>query len=342
MTSLRKFSVAAACVAAFGAPGAAAQTTMTISSWAPPTHPLTKDVVYKWAANVEAATNGRIKFQILPKHPTAPPGTMDGVRDGLVDVSFITTGYLPARFVLTLLPELPGGGETALINSVAFSRIHAKHLVQAGEFRGVKLLGVWTHGPGQMYNTKKPIKSVGDLQGLKFRVGGGMAEIMARALGANAFVKPSTESYELLTSGVADGIFFPPESVVTFKLETVVKHATMFPGGFYGSAFGMFMNEDKFKKLSKADQDVIEAESGEKLARMAGIMWDASDLRGMEAIKKAGVQIIPATPELIAEVKAKAATIEQEWIKNAKAKGVDGVKVLEEFRAELKKVAAEK
>lgn len=340
--NLTRITLRAGLLAAALAAPAAAQTTLTISSWAPPNHPLTKDVVFAWGASVEKATQGRVKFQILPKHPSAPPGTIDAVRDGLVDVSFITNGYLPARFVLSLLPELPGGGETATINSVAYSRIHFKYFQTVNEHRGVKVLGVFTHGPGQMFNTKKPINSMADLQGLKFRTGGGMAEKMANAMGASSFVKPSTESYELLSSGVADGIFFPIESVPSFKLETVVKHATLFPGGFYGSSFAFFMNEAKFAKLPKQDQDIIMAESGEKIARMAGEMWDASDRRGLETIKKAGVTIANASPAFIAEVKAKAAVIEQEWIKAANAKGVDGAKALAEFREELKKVAAGK
>ena len=341
MNILRNTLRAGFAVAALAVP-AAAQTTLTISSWAPPNHPLTKDVVYGWGATVEKASQGRMKFQTLPKHPSAPPGTIDAVRDGLVDVSFITAGYLPARFVLSLLPELPGGGETATINSVAYSRIHFKYFEQVNEYRGVKLLAVFTHGPGQMFNAKKPITKVADMQGLKFRVGGGMAEKMATALGASAFVKPAPESYELLSSGVADGIFFPLDSVPGFKLESIVKYATLFPGGFYGSSFGFFMNEDKFKKLSKADQDVILAESDEKFARIAGEMWDASDRRSLEIIKKAGVVISEASPEFIKEIQAKAAVIEQDWIKNASAKGVDAVKVLAEFREELKKVKAGK
>ena len=53
---------------------------------------------------------------------------------------------------------------------------------------------------------------------MKIRTGGGIAEEMARALGASAFVKPAPESYELLSSGVADGMFFPLESIISFKL----------------------------------------------------------------------------------------------------------------------------
>ncbi len=320
--------------------GAHAQTVITMSSWVPPTHLLTKDVLLPWAAEVERVTNGRVKIQMLPKHPSAPPGTFDAVRDGLVDVSFVTASYTPARHTLPKMPELPGGGATAEINSVAYWRIHNAYFEKAGEYKGVRLLTVWTHGPGQMFNNRKPIDSLDDLAGLKIRVGGGISEEMARALGASPFVKPSVESYELLSSGVADGTFFPLESVTAFKLDKVVKYGTLFPGGFYGSAFGMFMNEDKFAKLSKQDQDAILSVSGEKLARLAGKAWDAADRAASEVLKQSGVKLLDATPELIKGVQAKAGPIEQDWIKAASAKGVDGAKALAAFREELKNVAA--
>jgi TRAP-type C4-dicarboxylate transport system substrate-binding protein len=138
---------------------------------------------------------------MLPKPPSAAPGTFDAVRDGLVDVSYVTASYTPARHVLPELPELPGGGASAEINSAAYWRIHQKHFEKVGEYKGVKLLAVFTHGPGQMFNTRKPIDSLDDLQGMKIRTGGGVAEEMARALGASAFVKPAPESFELLSSG---------------------------------------------------------------------------------------------------------------------------------------------
>jgi TRAP-type C4-dicarboxylate transport system substrate-binding protein len=320
---------------------AAAQTTLTMSSWVSPQHHLTANVLQVWANDVEKATSGRVKFAMLPKHPSAPPGTFDAVRDGLVDLSFVTASYTPARHILPLLPELPGGGDTALVNSVAYSRIHWKYFQKVGEYRGVKLLGVFTHGPGQMF-TKKPVAGIGDVQGLKIRTGGGVAEQVAKALGASAFVKPAPESYELLSSGVADGVFFPLESIISFKLDTVLEQATLFPGGMYSSAFGFFMNEDKWNKLPKQDQDAIEKLSGEHIARLAGASWDEADRKGMEALKKSGVKIVEANPAFVAEVKKRSAPIIEDWITKANAKGIDGVKVLAEFREELKKVASGK
>jgi TRAP-type C4-dicarboxylate transport system substrate-binding protein len=318
---------------------ASAQTVLTMSSWVGPNHPLTRDVLGGWAAAVEKATNGRVKMQMLAKHPVAPQGTFDGVRDGVMDVSYVTASYTPARHPLPLLAELPGSGGTAEINSVAFSRIHWKHLHKAGEYKGVKLLGVFTHGPGQMFLVKKPVNSVADIAGMKIRSGGGISEASAKALGASPLVKPAPESYEILASGVADGTFFPSESIKSFNLDKVVKHATIFPGGFYSSAFGFFMNEEKWNKLSKQDQDAINSVSGEALARLAGQAWDAADKGGMDALRAAGVNIQQASPAFIAEVRSRTEPLANNWIQAANAKGLDGAKVLAEFREELKRVA---
>src|SRR5580765_6337616 len=166
MSSYRKgAAIAAVTLAVLGAAPAIAQAPLTFSSWVPPTHHLT---IWQqnWTAEVEKATSGRVKFQGLPKAPAAAPGTFDAVRDGLVDLSYVTASYTPARHVLPLMPELPGAGATAEINSVAYSRIHWKYFHKVGEYNGVKLLAVWTHGPGQMF-TKKAVKNINDLQGLK-------------------------------------------------------------------------------------------------------------------------------------------------------------------------------
>jgi TRAP-type transport system periplasmic protein len=337
---LRAAVLSGAALAVMSWPAAAQTTTLTMSSWVSPSHLLTKDVLAVWGQQVEKATDGRVKLQMLPKHPSAAPGTFDSVRDGLVDVSYVTASYTPARHVLPLIAELPGGGATSVINSVAYSRIHWKYLQQAGEYKGVKLLGVFTHGPGQMFNTKRPIDKVEDLAGMKIRTGGGIAEEMARALGASAFVKPAPESYELLSSGVADGTFFPLESIISFKLGSVIKYATLFPGGFYSSSFGFFMNEDRWNKLSKQDQDAINSVSGEALAVLAGKAWDATDAAALEEMKRVGIQISTPSAEFVKEVQERAKSINDKWVKDATAKGVDGAKVLAEFREEVKRGAA--
>ncbi len=326
---------------AAGQPALAQTTTLTMSSWVSPQHHLTSVVLQGWATEVEKATGGRVKFTMLPKHPSAPPGTFDAVREGLVDLSYVTASYTPARHILPLMPELPGAGETALDQ---LGRLLA-HLLEALP-QGRRVQG--RQAARRVHPRPRPdvhqeaVAGIADVQGLKIRTGGGIAEAVAKALGASAFVKPAPESYELLSSGVADGVFFPLESIISFKLDTVLEQATLFPGGMYSSAFGFFMNEDKWNKLPKQDQETIEKLAGEHLARLAGASWDEADRKGMDALKKSGVKIVNANPEFVAEVKKRSAPIVEDWVKKASAKGVDAAKILEEFREELKKVAAGK
>ena len=120
----------------------------------------------------------------------------------------------------------------------------------------------------------------------------------------------------------------------------MVKYATLFPGGFYGSAFGFFMNEDKWNKLSKEDQAAIESVSGEALSRLAGKAWDNTDRAAMEVMKKANIQIQEASPELVKGVQERSKAIIDKWVADATAKGVDGKKVYAEFHEELKRAAA--
>jgi TRAP-type C4-dicarboxylate transport system substrate-binding protein len=340
MIKLHKLALAGVVAAAFTAPAQAQSTTLTFSTWVPPTHHLS---VWQrnWAADLEKATAGRIKVQELPKAPAAPPGTFDAVRDGLVDFSYVTASYTPARHILPLMAELPGAGATAEINSVAYSRIYWKHFHKVGEYNGVKLMAVWTHGPGQMF-TKKSVKTLEDFKNMKIRTGGGISEQVITALGGSPFFKPAPESYELLNSGVADGVFFPFESIVSFKLDKVIGQATVFPGGLYSSSFGFFMNQEKWNKLSKQDQDIVEKMSGEFAARSNGQSWDRADKVGLDALKAAGANIVTADATMRAEAAKRSAPIVEDWIKKASVKLPNAKAILDEFRAELKKVEAGK
>ena len=80
--------------------------------------------------------------------------------------------------------------------------------------------------------------------------------------------------------------------------------------------------------------------SGEKLARLMGKHWDRGDQIGREALKTNNVPTITADAAFISALNTKIGPLEDAWYKLAAEKGVDGKKVLAEFRAEIKKVEA--
>ena len=326
-----------ATLAGLAAP-AHAQTVLTLSSWVPPAHTLTTTQI-EWCTQLEQKVPGKIKCTVLPRAVSAPPGTFDAVRNGLVDLSFTVHGYTPGRFATTQMVEFPFMGNSSEVTSVAFQRIYAKTPAIAEEHKGVKVLAVFTHGPGIVFNTKKPITKAEDLQGMKFRVGGGMVNEISKAMGMNVTLKPAPESYELLSTGVMDGTLFPAESVEGFKIDKVIKYATTFPGGLYNTSFVFMMNQAKFDGLPAEVKKAIDELSGEVAARMMGRGWDKVDRRGMAFMQAAGVQFTKADAPFVAAVKDKTAGLEGSWIKAAEAKGMkDAKKVLADYRAEIVKL----
>ncbi len=316
--------------------------TLRLSSWLPAAHPIVKDMIIPWTEQVAAATDGRVTIEVLPKPLGNPPSHFDLAMNGIADVTYGVHGYQPGRFLLTKAVEFPFLGNSAESVSVAYWRIYKKHFEKANEHDGVQVLSMFTHGPGQIYNAKRPVKDISDLDGLKIRVGGGVVNDVAKAIGVTPLLKPAPASYELMANGVADGVFFPKESIKSFNLTKLVRHATLVPDGLYNVSFFLVMNPKTFAGLSKADQAAVMKVSGENFARLSGKAWDAVDVAGVAAMKADGVQVIDATDDLVNQIRARTASLEDKWIGEVKGKGIDGAKVMGDLRAEIARVAAGK
>ncbi|MDZ4101132.1 MAG: TRAP transporter substrate-binding protein [Hydrogenophaga sp.] len=314
-----------------------AQTVFTVSSWLPPSHTLSTSQK-TWCDMLEKESTGRMKCNILPKGVVAAPGTFDAVRDGLADISYTVDGYTPGRFINTQVAEFPFLGNNAVATSVAYQRVYSKYFAPLGEHRGVKVLAVFTHGPGVIFNSKKPVSSAAEAASLKFRIGGGNINELSKAMGWNTTLKAAPESFELLSTGVMDGTFFPDESIASFKL-SMIKHATAFPGGLYNTSFVFMMNPAKYNALSAQDKAVIDKLSGEPAARLFGEGWDKVDAASRELQKTQGVTRITADKAFVKAVMDKQDYLETKWAASAQVKGLkDPRKVLAEFRAEIPKV----
>ena len=190
---------------------ATAQTRLRMANWLPPSHPLVAEVMVPWSKAVEEATQGRVSIEIMQAPLGPPPAHFDFAVNGIADITYGVHNYTPGRFPTTELAELPFLSDSARNLSVAYWRIYDRYLKAANEQRGVQVLGVFVHGPGQLYTTKREIGSIEDLRGLKIRIGGGVAQEVAKAIGVVPIQAPVTQAYEILSQGVADGIQFPAE-----------------------------------------------------------------------------------------------------------------------------------
>lgn len=309
---------------------AIAQTTLVIGSWAPPTHHVNSKIWPKWAADIEKATNGRVKM-VIKYNLAPPPGMFDAVRDGVADATWIFHGYSPGKFVATQVMEMPGLGAGAAAGSAAYWRVHQKYLAKADEHAGVKLMGLMTHGQG-VIQSQKSIKSWANLKGLKVRLPGGIASKLGESFGAVAVTVPAPKVYETLSTKVAEAVFMPWETQKSFRLAEVTQYIVEFPGNLYDGSFAIIMNKDKFAKLSPADQKAVMGVSGEKLSADAGSTWAAADILGRETAKAAGKDISTASAQMLSELKKVTVELEADWVKRASGKGYDPKAALAELR----------
>lgn len=315
-------------------PDAAAQTVLRFNRWLPPNHNVQGGVMGQWAKDVEAATQGRVKIQFTASSLGPPPRQFDLAAQGVVDIVLGVHGYTPARFRLTQVAEMPFLGESGERISAAYWDVHQKYLAKGSEHEGVKLLALWGHGPGIVTNRVRPITKVGDFDGLKLRVAGGLMTEIAKALGAVPIQAPVPQLYEILSRGVADGVLFTGEGITEFNLQKIVRYETKVPGGLFNTSFFLAMNPKAWEGLSAADQAAIEKLSGKGLSAAAGRSYDERDAVADRDLKKAGIQIAVADAAFVSELRKRLAPLETQWIADAKAKGVDGVSALKALRAE--------
>lgn len=336
-SKLTSLFAGAAMAALSGAAAFAADHTLVISSWAPPTHGINAKMWPKFVEMVESATDGKVtaelKLGIAP-----PPAQMDLVQDGAADLSIIFHGYQPGRFVTTKLIELPGYEGSAEQASVAYWRAYEAHLAAAKEHRGVKLIALHTHGPAQLHSSQ-PVTDMAQIAGMKVRIPGGVGGDVGAALGATGIKVPAPKVYETLASNAADGVVMPMESRKGFKLTEVAQNVYELPGGLYRGSFAFIMNEDVFADLPADMQKALEEKVfGEPLSRELGKIWDEIDTVGRDATQSTdGNAINAASAADLEKFSAIAADVRGKVIAEVSAAGIDGQAAYDMIKAEMAK-----
>jgi TRAP-type transport system periplasmic protein len=245
-------------------------------------------------------------------------------------------GYTPNRFDVLEVIQLPFMSDNPETFAPVADRFFRKHLASYNEFKGVHPLSVYVVSPGQIFNSKRPLRTVADFKGLKIRSPQPSATQALSLLGAVPVNKPVSETYELLSSGILDGTFMPPESIPAFKLTDLVPHGTIVPGAIYNTVLVMGINEDKWKSLRQEDRDAITRISGDVFARNVGRAYANGDKAAFDTMRKAGktVETLPAA--VVAEIRQILLPIERDWLEKAKKKGVaDPQKLIDQLRADL-------
>lgn len=344
MNKVVHFAVAAIVAgAAFSSVGPTEAQTLTLrfNNFLPLTHWMNQKKILPWGKMVEDATQGRVKVELTASTLCPPAQQFECVRDGIADAALGIHGYSPGQFDVTRVIEIPGIEKTADAMGVALWRVQKKYLEAAGEHKGVELITMWVQPPGILLTAKEPVAKIEDFKGKTLRVPTPAIVEVAKRFGATPVMEPATKVHELMSKGVVDGAFFNTDAWESYHLQKFVRALTEIEGGFYSSSLYLVVNEKSWAKISPADRaKIMDCCSGEKMAAMFGKAWEEMVANARVNMVKDGVKIgIIQGAERDRMFKAMA-FLQEDWIKLAASRGIDGKAAIQTLLDEQDKYIA--
>ena len=275
----------------------------------------------KWANRLERESGGRITVKRFPGSQMGPVQQhYDFVRTGQADVAWFLHGATPGRFPLTEIVQVPylvGSAEigTKVLND---SELRSKYI--DAEHRGVKVLLLLTHQPGNVHTTKKPIRTIEDMKGLRLRFASPTIRDFIAALGGTPVGVVPTEQVEQLQKGTIDGVFIDYGGAgIAFKMGGILKYSTEMYS--YVSSFGVAMNPDFWNTLPP-DLQALVTKSMTGVEKEVGEAWDALDVPGKKALIDGGAEAIRLSPEENAKFRKIGAEVAEAKVNELESKGM--------------------
>jgi len=303
--------------------------TLRVGNWLPTYHLIVSGIVRPWAQAVEADAEGTVKFEVMSAAIGRPPEYYDFTASGAIDVGYGVLGHNAGRFTLTEVMGLPFQSPDPWAGSAAAWSTFARYGERYGEHKGVKVIGLWVHSEPYLHMRGEPLRSIDDLKGKKIRVGSALTGRIVQALGGTPVQLPPTEAQQAMSSGVADGITFPIESVEFFKITPAIKATQRIPGGLlYTDTFWIGVNQRKWDALHPKAKAAIEKHGGMALALNAAWAWTSGDNLGRAALEKANVRFVPLPDSDTAKIKGALKALDDEWGARAKGKGLPAEEIL--------------
>ena len=220
-------------------------------------------------------TNGRLDLQIFYGSSMGPlPRQYDLARTGVADMSWFQQGVTPGRFPLTELLHLPFLYPSGALGSVVAAKVAGDLLPELRkEHPDIELLWVVNNRPSGIYDGHKPIRSIDDMRGRRYRTPTSADVELLRSVGAVAVGVPATEMAEGLQKGTIDGVVTDPFGIFTFRIGNLVKHYA--DTVRTSITFGLALNKDTRAKLPADLRTLVDGLGGKANGvQMARLTWE--------------------------------------------------------------------
>ena len=307
---------------------------LKLSHWVPPSHPLQK-AIEDWGSSIEQASGGTIKYRVYPAQQLGKAfDHYDMARDGIADVTYVNPGYQPGRFPIFDAGNLPFMLTNGKGGSEALDAWYRNYV--AKEMKDIKFCLAFAHDPGSFHSRSKKIVVPGDIKGMKIRPAHATMAALVTELGGTNVQASAPEVRDVVERGVADAVSFPWGSVVLFGIDKVTKYHI--DVALYTTSFVWVMDKSTYAQMSPSQQKVIDDHCTTEWAERVAAPWADFEHAGIAKIKaEPGHEVYPLTDAQLAEWKAAAGPVVQNWAKAVKRTGTDADAALQELKAALAK-----
>jgi tripartite ATP-independent transporter DctP family solute receptor len=269
-------------------------------------HPLgypTVEAVVRMGKKLEAATNGRLSVQMFPSMQLGGEKEMiEQAQVGALQIARISLGPMGS-----LVPELNAFNlpfvfrDPDHMKKVVTGPIGDEMLKKLSEHPNANLIGLcWmSGGTRNVYNSKKPIKTMEDFKGLKIRMMGNPIFVdTMNAMGGNGVAMGYDQLINALQTGVVDGAENNEPSYSSGQHYRYAKYYSMTQHLIIPEI--LVFSKRTWETLSKADQELIMKAAKEAQAEQWEL-WAEFEKKSVADMKANGVEIVPVDNSAMAE-----------------------------------------
>ena len=330
ISKLKSLTLGAAALSLMAGSALAADVTIRIGHLNPadPTESHSGAMTAVFKSLVETASGGDIEVKLFPNGQLGKDNeVIQQVRDGIVESAISSAGGIAQHYPLVGVFDIPFAFPNIYVSNKVMSLdsdFGKKFAADMEAKTGLHTLAMLDSGGFFAFtNSKKPIKTVEDMEGLRIRT---MTlpthQAMVNSLGGQATPLPWAEVYTALQTGVADGQMNPIPIIAFAKFDEVQKYLSI--TNHVITPYIWTMNKDFYDGLSPEHKAIIDwaaevaTESGRGISRII----EASS-KGLPKLAEK-MEVNAVTPEEAAKFAASAQPAVRKLIEeNYGAEGVD-------------------
>ncbi|MDD5702016.1 MAG: TRAP transporter substrate-binding protein DctP [Dehalococcoidales bacterium] len=283
---------------------------------------------------IEQRTQGQVKFKVYWGQTLISQNQIaTGIQSGMVDMAATNPVHEPGKLALAMIGQVPGIGSNKWVRSSAFHELLNQDPAKAELAKlNAKIVGV-VYTSDMAILSKKPIRNLTDIKGMKVGAGGTQGKIVA-ALGATPVTLAAPDQYDALSKGVIESLVVPIDAIAAFKFNEIAKFYTIFPLG--DRLYPVIFNTNAWNKISPENQKIIidAAPDFAKASYEEFLTFFDSNLKSLQSD---GVEIIELSSTDLDAVSQIENSEADNWALETDKAGQPGTQVMKDFRTLIEK-----